>query len=404
MLTLIANILILALVFFNFRKGKISINLLFALSILVYFYPILLFNELIVYSQGLRGYETSFEARLIIYLSLLVLLLTKPIYIVDNKIISNNNLLIKTCTYSYVFLGSALAIALIFSHGISLGSQSKSEMMANLGYTYKLFSINNIMVIALAFMTRSKWLKLFSLSLCTLDLLYGFRGGLAIFIVGYLLSLGSSSQKFDWSRIRLIMVGIVFVPIMILIKETAYFSKDVFSVVTNLANLSSDDGASILMLANIESTSVSIVFSEVVRSNFNVSFNYIMDSFFAAFPFIDMTGLKIISFASYYKGSLFGQEGDSFASGAFAVSYALGGVVGVFIMLVMILMVARKYRSAMLANSFILRLFAYSSTSALIVTVFRSDFIFTIGLIKSVFIMSIAPLVLHKLLVSSAKK
>jgi hypothetical protein len=221
--------------------------------------------------------------------------------------------------------------------------------------------------------------------------MFGFRSSLATFIAAYFLT---RSKMVGWKSVFYLLLGFVCALLMIVAKETAYFSKDTIQVLYGFVQSFDNDGLDFLSFVNPESATISAVYNEIVKLNFSVPPIYLFDSFVALFPFTNLIGYKAIGFDLYFKGIIFGAEGNSFASGMLAVGYGLGGYLGVATCFFLIGYLGKIFQRMVARSELLNRAIVIAVTGIMITSFYRSDLIYLVGIVRSL----VAVLVLLKML------
>jgi hypothetical protein len=374
--------LFLFIIFIYYLKKKgIDFFILAAISCILFFYPIIFFDDLIFVSDAVYSVPVNLGAKISIIIGIIFLLIIGLFIRPIEAAPLNYDVQIKF--YSYVVAGLVILFMLmiIYDNGIGLQGREKTEVMENLGYIYKIYSVLGLILITFAFLVKIRWLIILAFIVAFFDLIFGFRGGFAeLIMIAFL----TTTARPGWHNVRLIIYGIVGLMFMILIKESAYFTKNLSVVFDLLFNVYEANGLQILSMANGESASISAVYNQIIASNFSVSLEYLVDCFISFFPLMDKLDFHAVGFADYFKGILFGNEGDSFASGGLAVSYAIASYIGVALSFIMLAFYGYLYERIKSTKRVLLRLAFTSIGAILLISFFRSDFIFLIGLIRSI--------------------
>jgi hypothetical protein len=189
------------------------------------------------------------------------------------------------------------------------------------------------------------------------------------------------------------LFGVLF---LTLIKETAYFSNSIGVVIENILNSYDSEGLSFLSIINVEAASISVVYNQVILYDFSIPPIYLVDCFFSIFPFLDKFGYQGTGFSTYFKGIIFGNEGDSFASGMLSVGYALASYFGVALVLTGLAIWGYIYTYFLSTKIFILRVALVSISTILMVSFFRSDLLYLFGLIRSIVLVCFMLYLFHR--------
>ena len=389
----IFSIISISLFSYYFIKKRIDAFLIFSFLIIAFFYPILFFDIIYLYTTQLN---VSIKAKILLLFSILFILFFGLV----TKRRNNYNIQVilslekKIFIFFLVFIEFLIFIIIFIKAGfIFLIYHDKHMMTLLLGKLEPIYHIFSILFIITILSYRIKKLYFFVFIVVLYDILLGFRLLMFVTLLGILIN--NQNLKI----FKFILFGFLGFIAIILIKETRYFTRDI-SVVIELYKHFIENPGFYLMIFNSESSSISAVFNEVVKHNFLIPPYYYLESFFKIFPFLEMKG-----YADYFKGVLFGSEGDSFASGMFSVSYSFLGVFTYFIFLLFIVIFLSFYENRLKFNNIIeIRALADSILLAVIFYhVFRSDLMAIIIYIRS-FIVFILVIFLLKILLLQFRK
>jgi len=373
------------LLYYVWKKG-VDFFFLAAGACVLYFYPIIFFDEVFFISEGVHHLipvELAARASIVfgIFFLLVIGLFVSP---VRYPVVSYTSR-VKFYANAISFVVFLMMILVVYDNGLGLQGREKEEVMENLGYFYKLYSISGLVLISMAFATMKPMLLIFAVAVALFDLLFGFRAGVAELFAIYLLT---RSPRRGLKNILFLLFGLLGLIILVLIKETSYFYNDI-SVDSFLA-LYDSEGLKFLSAVNIESASISAVYNQIIAHNFSISPIYLADCFFSIFPFLNQLGYQSVGFADYFKGVIFGSEGDSFASGMLAVSYAIASYFGVAMSFVGLALWGYVYGRFSSTKMLLLRVALTAISAFLLISFFRSDLLFLIGVVRSVVLASIA--------------
>jgi len=395
--------IILSLFFLIYlTKRGMDFYLLFAAVCFVYFYPIIFFDK-ISFSEYLPyDLPVNFSAKLMIISGIIFLLITglfvkKESHSYNSSYFQSNNFHIYLVSFFMIFL----MVIIILENGVGLQGREKSEVMENLGYAYKLFNIVSCFVIAWANILKRRSLYFLAFLAIVFDLMFGFRVSMGEMMVMYFLSQNKPSIKkiYLW-----IFLGSLSILLLIIAKNSFYFTKNLGQVFLELYDSLSYSGIDLFMSANPESSTTSAVFNEIVANNFSIPPVYLLDSFLSFFPFLHFAGFEPVGFASYYKGVLFGAEGNSFASGMLSVSFALGSYFGVMVAFIIIALFAYFFNRIQRSDNLLYRTTAMAFGAIFILNFFRSDIIYMLGLLRSTLLFCFMLFIIRMLLNPFFKK
>jgi hypothetical protein len=376
---MIATLLIVVFLYYAWKKG-IDYYFMIASACFLYFYPIVVFEDILFIADEAYLLPVTTSAKACIFFGIVFLLLfgllLKPASYSALSYTRRVNFYANTAAF-FTFI---LMLIIIYENGFGLHGRSKTEVMENLGYAYKLFNISGIIVMCFAFTTMKPKLLILSVAIACFDMMYGFRGGMAELVTIYFLTRPSRP---GFASIRLLLLGFLAMVSLIIIKESAYFAKGIGDTTDAFLGLYEVYGSNILSAANAESSGISAVFNQVVTNDFSVSPMYLVDSLVTIFPFMNALGYDAVTFASYFKGVIFGSEGDSFASGILPVGYALASYLGVAICFVGLALFGYVYKRYSATSRPLTRVLLTAFSAVLVITSMRSDLILIFGMIRS---------------------
>lgn len=397
-------LILLCLIMFAYLVYKTSLNNVYVFScfgLLLYYYPILAFDNLIIYNYSL---SVDMYSRIIILINFLLIFLFGLFYS-RNK----NKYLFKKKQYSiekkYIYFSRlSFLVALLFSiHFLISGGikTSKVESMLNLGYAYKAFQALSIVSFSSACMTNQKKLILCSLIFVITDITYGFRYLIFFFIFEYIfiVSINLNFRRYLQSlknKIKFLFFVLFFVFLSLLIIFLKLSEYDISQnswvlVMVKIEKLMAENAEYFIGSINPESTSISIVFNEIIKYDFRISMLYLYDSMVSLIPFLPfIVDYTPSSFDAYYKGYLLFSEADSFASSALGIGYTLFGWPGIFgetiIQITLLQFIFNKYLKS---NNIFIKVPLCYCIILLSIYAHRSDYIYNISLIRSVVLVTI---------------
>lgn len=376
------------LMIYYVAKRGIDYFLLAAGMCVIYFYPILFLDRIVFVAVGIHSVDVDPGARLSLVLGIVYLLsvgycskkipatLSAPVELKTDFVLKKQGSFV-----AVVML--ALMVMLVVQNGLGLGGRDKSEVMESLGYIYKVYMLLTAILISLTFVLKDRRLLFVSVAAVVLDLLFGFRGGLATFIAAYFLT---RTNVRGIRTVVYLLLGIFAALLMVIAKETAYFSKDMVEVAIGFSQSLDSGGVDFLSMANAESATISAVYNEIVKNNFSVPLVYLFDGLIAFLPFTNLLGYEAVGFDTYFKGVLFGAEGASFASGMLGVGYGLGGYFGVALCFASIAGLGTIFNRSMAKAGLLVRALIVAIAAVLLTSFYRSDFIYLAGLVRSLIV------------------
>jgi hypothetical protein len=361
-----------------------------AASCLLYFYPLVFFSKIIFMSEGaLNSVPVDPIARASVLCGIVYLLISglrAPVVSAAAsslpRISGNDRLQVNILAACVVLLMGAL----VAQNGVGLGGREKTELMENLGYLYKLFLVLSALLVSAVCVIGGRVLYLIGFAAVGLDMMFGFRGGLAVFIAAFFLT---RRQQSGLKSIAYLVLGYLAVIFMIIAKESAYFTRDMSDVLDTFLDLFSDDAVDFLSIANPESASISAVYNEVISHDFSVPMVYLFDSIMSLFPFTGLIGFEAVGYGSYFKGVIFGAEGDSFASGMLAVAYSLGGFAGVAVSFYVLSYLGKLYNSVMVRSAPLGQSLLVAVGGIMLTSYYRSDLVYLVGIVRSLVVIVI---------------
>lgn len=354
------------------------------LGIIGYYYPIILFNDVIV---GFAIMAVNSETKFIVWCSLLIVYIASVKFPVRAESVArplNQKEEISGFYFSVFMISLAISmIPFLFSHAsFNLAEVDKAALSEDLGYDFRLFETAAMLAFVSAIYIRSLPLTLISFSFSIVQLLFGGRFLLLIDLC-FLLFLSPRGNK----RINIMLLGAVLLGAFFLVAiKLEYYKLPSISSMYTLAMALLDVNSGALMTANPESSAMAAILIEVVRTDFNIPIIYLVDSLISIVPFLaKLLNIEITGFADYYKGVLFFSEGDSFSSSMFAVAYSLAGVVGVLVLVsLLILSAENSCRQIWGTRSVAFRVSFLAFAMTLAMYSHRSDLIFNITILRSI--------------------
>ncbi|MFS2015440.1 hypothetical protein ACEN88_02555 [Massilia sp. CT11-108] len=372
------------------RKG-VDFFFLAASTCVVYFYPVLFLEKIVFISEGIYSIDVDNGARVSLVCGIVYLLVvgyrSRTMRWQSAGEMSAKNLrFLKIQGGLLAAVIGMLMVLIVAQNGFGLSGRDKSEVMESLGYAYKIFSLLTSILIVLAFLLRERGLFIVAIAAVGLDLMFGFRSSLATLIAAYFLT---RPRMVGWKSVCYLLLGFACALLMIVAKETAYFSKNAVDVLYGFAQSFDSDGLDFLSFVNPESATISAVYNEIVKSDFSASPVYLLDSFVALFPFTNLIGYEAIGFDTYFKGIVFGAEGNSFASGMLSVGYGLGGYFGVALCFALIGCLGRIFNRVVERGEFLNRAIVIAVAGIMLTSFYRSDLIYLVGIVRSLVVILI---------------
>ncbi|MDW2123466.1 hypothetical protein R8N68_02315 [Vibrio sp. 1974] len=398
------------LVYFLFRKSEIRLYSVFVLSFFLYHSPFL-FGESIWKVSGI-SYEISFSEASYLILCfnstfLLLMLLLSDLYYKSERSVSYSYDLSKAnVQFFWIMLFFTLMLILTYYISSDFEALKVSTKVVPKSHAFKLAVPALIMATIMSFWYRNK-LYIFLLLLCHFSIfIVGNRLPIVISIIAISYLYLSGTRVRFISKWKFLLVSLFFLMVIIHFKILYHaFVHQKYDMLIAVLN------GEFLMysIQNAEPTHVSAVYNEVVTNEFKISIGYLFQLIFVLIPFIpSLFGFKPTSFASLYKGYLFGNEGDSFASNFWAVGYSLFEVYGIFISLFMVValvlyidMLQKRFISTSSLKKLTLVL---SFSCTLVFYIHRNDYTFIISLLRSFFIVWFMAYLVHYIVLKLGSK
>lgn len=389
-------ILLTAHLIYAVKKG-FDPFLLFSGACLLFFYPILAFDDIFFLSGQIHSVPVALGARVSLIAGMVFLLLSgwrfrnpilpsAPQTLISLVSTAGDPVRERVLSFLLVAGVGVPMLWIIHRYGFGLQGMDKVEMMSGLGYGYKLFSLMSALLTGYAFVMGRPRLIAAAAIAAGFDLLFGFRYGIALFLTTYVLL---RPPVPGWRNAFWFLFGGVALAFIVLAKETVYFSLAAMDVLKGFLDTYGADGLSALSVVNAESASISAVFNETIRQDFSVSPIYLLDSFVSLFPFASAWDYEVTGFATYFKGVLFGPEGDSFASGMLSVGYAVGGYAGIAASFLALGMAARFHSLHRFSPNPLFRSCVAALTATLAVLFYRSDLVYIAGILRTLIVLAL---------------
>lgn len=401
---------IFTLLYFLFRKSEIRLYSVFYLSFLLYHSPFV-FGESI-WKVGGISYEISFSEYSYLILCfnaifLLLVLLISDLYYKSKRSISYfNNISKEDIQFFWIMLAFTMLLIIMYYISSDFEALKVSTKVVPKSPAFKLAIPALIMATIMSFWYRNK-LYIVLLLLCHFSIfIVGNRLPIVISIIAisYLYLSGEKVRLINnWKFILLsLLFLLVILHFKILYHVFVHQKYDMLIAVLNGEFL-------IYAIQNAEPTHVSAVYNEVVTNEFKISISYLFQLIFVIVPFVpSIFGFKPTSFASLYKGYLFGDEGDSFASNFWAVGYSLFGAYGIFISLFLVVALVLYFdilQKRFISKSSLKKLtLVLSFSCTLVFYIHRNDYTFIMSLLRSFIIVWMVAYVVHYILLKLGNK
>lgn len=375
-----------------FRK-KVDLVWVACISFIIYFYPFVADQISFSSPLGQFDYVVSPYTRftVIAFAGIIVCYLILERILAPATIAISCKAELSTCK-GYAQVTAALVILslsfIVADARAVLLENDKPEIMKQLGYVYKFFSTSTLFLLCFSYFSKWRFGLILVAFSVAFDLFLGFRTTAAFSVLSFV-CLYFSGEKLNVKKIALTILlifflflfSLIFKPLLVLVKT---------GNVEFFLNLLQGDGQYFQYLALAsESTSISIVFNEILSADFSVKNQYLIDTLYQLIPFVtNFFNASTTSFADYYKQGLMGEEASSFASSFWGAVYASIGYIGMFSFFLLWLL------AICLLNSRIgRRSSSYFEKSLWIVVgvplafyIHRNDFIFQYSLFKSALI------------------
>lgn len=361
------------------RNGLTSSSFLL-ISILVYYHPILLSDNIVWFFNGVSNSEVCTYSRLCI-ISVITILI---IYNFGSR--EKNQFLDKQFSgkkYSFFaliafLLGCLILSYCIFSLGLGLAGRSKAQLFEHVTYQFKLMQSFGVVSFSAAIVSKSKKLMLCNLIFPLVLLLYGMRELTVNYLILY--SLLNQNKK--------MIIYLSFLGLFLVIFKVFGYGQFPLEVVTNLYadKFESFEGLTqIIMLSNPESAGTSAVFNEVVKTGFCMPIKYLFGVILSILPFIGQTGYHPAGLEQYLRDTVLSYEYFSFAPSFFVIGFSIFGIIGVILSILVLHKIItwieyHGYRT----NSFLIKVTCFSILSVLAFMINRHELIYLISVIRGI--------------------
>jgi hypothetical protein len=390
----------------NDNAQGLSFNIVFLLSLLVYYYPILCSDELIWFSfSGVSSTSVNPVTILIVgcaFVLLFILTLSVPAprqyWLVSNEN-KAESASIPILMMRILFVMSLIVFVVsIASLGFGLEGRSKAELFSEMGYELKLMQSFGLASFVSSLLC-SRWkFTLANLVFPVVVLLYGVRE-LAIYcLIAYLL------VNFRKAKVvRYILFITLFGLFLVAYKVLGYgqFSWDL--VGSTFGDQINEYGPfkTIFLLANPESVGISAMLNKAVEQHFVVSYHYFVDLFLSPVPFLPFLDYVPVTLTDYMRESILSLDYFTFPPGFFVLGYSVGGFLGVEAMAIFLFMIFSSLeRLGRNSRSFFIRTACLSILSVSILTIHRHEPIYFVsvirGILGAVFISYITAILIHR--------
>lgn len=352
-------------------------------GVVFYYYPVLLFDDIVWLSQGISSshvYEPARWAVFFIVIAYGAWAYYSPFYVRGDIMFSGKKVLFLSRALLVISLG--FAAILLYKYRI-YGGGSKADLMTALTYELKIYEAAATMYFLCVHVLGGRMRVVISILLALVTLYIGFRFLSMSFVISYFIINPVRSR----SGVACSVAAIFLIAVLLILTKLFYYGIPNVGMVSGIldAQLKGDDIFQNISIANAESSSVSVVFNEILRSNFRIGLDYwggVVVSLIPAAPIFGLGGVE--GFADIYKKSLSIGGADSFAGSMFGLGYATLGFVGLFgFVFINVVFICVAYRVISGRYSAYLKIFA---SYFLVVSVFfwhRNDVIYNISLIKS---------------------
>lgn len=382
------------------------------LLFLIYWYPAVLIE--IPYGFSSQTSAVSAHTKLMVSFMLIMVLAFDFLHEKFFKIISKKHLAIESSRVNSLRFNKSLIILRIdwililvcmfyLAPLLSLTSTgSKAEVMAKLGYVFKIFELLALLVIARS--VRHGPIALVGcLVLVVFDLMFGMRFVAGIGLVAFFVAAASKSNNGNYVN-KLMTPAIVKISFLIAIVAALFFKIIYpFLVIFDFSQMIDFvDGDKIRQAfgMNSESNSFVIIFNEVIKNDFDIGFMHLIKQLPSIIPFIE-SPFDVPSFSSVVKNSgILQLEGESFASNNFALFYSIFGEFGPVLLMFILLLTLTVLSYFLLVEVFWIDLMPLVSVLMALVIVYfaRSDLSYFMGLIRGVILIECFVYIVSKLL------
>lgn len=393
--------LVLALLAYLIGRRSTIFFVVSSLLIFVYYYPLVLSDTVFIWDyNNLNQYEVGQLSKFYI-LAVFFLLLILGCFAKNEKIQCGdpNSLILKSSLFDFVFIIFIFSAHLFEVWG-AIGSNDKIKIMEMQSYVSNISDASLLFVFGLSLIKKSKPVTTLVVLLGLVEAFLGFRYVVTHMIVIYLLYRSIYSIGLDIKSWIFLFSATLLI---IIIKLTNYSIPSLEDTIS-FFDLCFDDACVQYLFSNRfnpESSSISVVFNEIVSTNFIVPSHHYTDLFVSLFPFgSKLFNYEVAPYAQYFKDSIFGVEAESFASGVFAFYYSIFGVLSFFIFTALHYIIAYAlYRAIFIKNRLVeTKSFLLSLVAILLCYALRSDFVYLFTLIRSLFLAYVCYIILRMIL------
>jgi hypothetical protein len=356
------------------------------LGLFFYYHPILFFSEVSWLSNGAHHSTVAESSRWLVFLLVVIYGFVALVFSPSSEIRQHfqlNKSAIRAVS------NASLLIAIVFC-ALTLrqfqlhGQTDKATFMSNLSYELKIFEVASTFFIAATVLLGGIIRTIVCVAFVCVALLLGFRFLVLSAVVTYFVLRPVPAGRKTFFALLIILAAAFF---GIVSKLFFYRFPNLDEIPTILENQLGGDGlVQNYTIANPESTTVSVVFNEVILHGFRTDLQVLSDTMLSAIPFaplfIDIGGLT--HFTDVYKAKLPVDGLWSFPGSMFAQAFSIGGEIGIFALAALHL--GAIYAFTKVAKTRLpmeIRIFCIFQVSLLVVYFHRSDLSYNISLLKT---------------------
>lgn len=379
-------VLAIGLVFIVLARRGLDLFSMALAGLVFYYYPILAFDNIVWLSEGMVSSSSVDDVAAVVIFSLVFLYAIwayfSPMYSVEKFVFSKKKLILLSRVSLLVSV--VFVIVLLYKYKI-YGNGSKADFMAVITYELKIYESAAAIYIICSHVLNCYVRRAIGTLLAVVALYIGFRFLVAFFVVSYFVVRPIRS----WAKVFYSVFGISIVVVVAVFSKIFYYGIPDFDMIEGIlsSQLKGNDFFQNILIANAESSSVSVVFNEVLKSDFMIGFEYWVNVVTSLIPAASLFGLGGVSgFSDMYKSILSVGGVESFAGSMYGLGYAAFGYAGIalFAFVHLIFMYAGYRFVCGRSSTYIKILLLYF----LVISVFfghRNDIIYNISLVKSAF-------------------
>ena len=377
-------VLAIGLVLVVFARRGVDVFSMALAGVVFYYYPILAFDNIVWLSEGVASSSVDSLAALVMFFIVVVYAVWAyflPLYSAEKISFSGEKVL--------VLLRVSFVVCVVFSivllyKGRVYGGGSKVDLMAAITYELKIYESAATVYFICAHVLGGNLRRVIGVVFAVIALYIGFRFLVMSLVISYFIVRPVRNRK----GVIYSGLGIFFVAVLSVVSKMFFYEIPDINMIGVIleGQLKGDDFFQNISIANAESSSVSVVFNEVLKNDFRVGFGYWVGVLISLIPAASVFGLGgVDGFADIYKSSLSVEGVETFAGSMFALGYAAFGYFGIILfVLAHLISMYFGYRFVFGRFSTYFKVFVLYFLVIAIFFGHRNDVIYNISLIKSV--------------------